>query len=104
VSDHEKIGPGIDLVLDANDHPRFVCTLYDHIIGLVYGLRPSCTPADANGSTKVEMSSSIPADPIFLWPNCTWPNCTVGAWFPRSRAGTDTSLSRLAILPGAQEP
>lgn len=129
VADSDRIGAGIDLALDAADHPRFVYTA-NYNIGLVYCDSPSCAGADAKWDvTKVEAGSDMPPDQIFLWPNCT-----VGAWFlhspsialtadgrprigyqardisggvknpdrtkPACTAGTDMTWSRLAVLPG----
>jgi len=131
VSDHEKIGAGLDLALDAQDHPRFVYTL-NYNIGLAYCDAPSCAAEGAAWDlTKVEAGSDMPPDQIFLWPNCT-----VGAWFLHSpslaltadgrprigyqardisggwknpdktkadcQAGTDMTLSRLAVLPSVK--
>lgn len=128
VTDHEKIGDGFDLALDANDRPRMVYTL-DYNIGLVHCDSASCTDENAKWElTAVELGSDMPADDIFLYPNCT-----VGAWLlhtpsialtpsglprvgyqardisggwtttdptkPACTAGTDMTLSRLAIMP-----
>lgn len=125
ISNHEKIESGLDLALDKNGHPRLAYTL-DYNIGLAYCDGADCTTADW-GLTKVEFSSDIPTDDIFL----EW-NCTVAAWFlhdpsiaigpngeprigyqardisggfsrpdplkPRCEAGTDMTLSRIAVM------
>lgn len=127
VSDHDKIDAGLDLALDANDHPRLVYTL-NYNIGLAYCDTEPCGGPTANWDlTKVELSGDIPADEIFLWENCT-----IGAWFlhspslaltkdgkprvgyqardisggvtqpdptkPRCTAGTDMTWSRLSLM------
>lgn len=76
VSESDEIGPGLDLALDAADHPRFVYT-FNYNIGMGYCDADHCELADSpwNG-TKVELGSDMPPDEIFLWPNCN-----VGAWF-----------------------
>jgi len=127
VSNHDQIDQGLDLALDANDHPRLVYTL-NYNIGLAYCDSEPCGGPTANWDlTKVELSGDIPADDIFLWDNCT-----VGAWFlhspslaltkegkprvgyqardisggvsrpdptkPACRAGTDMTWSRLSLM------
>ena len=128
ISDHEKLGAGLDLALDANDHPRFVHTL-DYNIALAYCDQDSCAQADSKWDlTKVEYGGEMKPDEIFLYENCT-----VGAWFLHSpsialtkagkarvgyqardisggwknpdpatkadcKAGTDMTWSRLAVL------
>jgi hypothetical protein len=76
VSDHDKVGAGIDLALDAADHPRLVYTLSDIIVfGRCDDAR--CEAAESAWKiTKVEAGSDMPPDKIFLYPNCT-----VAAWF-----------------------
>lgn len=127
VSNHDQIDAGLDLALDANDHPRLVYTL-NYNIGLAYCDSESCGGPNSNWDlTKVELSGEIPPDEIFLWENCT-----IGAWFlhspslaltkdgkprvgyqardisggvtvpdptkPRCTAGTDMTWSRLALM------
>ncbi|HET7543045.1 MAG TPA: hypothetical protein VFK05_24400 [Polyangiaceae bacterium] len=127
VSNHDQIDAGLDLALDANDHPRLVYTL-NYNIGLAYCDSEPCGGPAANWDlTKVELSGDIPPDEIFLWENCT-----VGAWFlhspslaltkdgkprvgyqardisggvtrpdptkPACRAGTDMTWSRLSLM------
>jgi len=127
VSDHDKIDAGLDLALDANDHPRLAYTL-NYNIGLAYCDSEPCGGPNSNWDlTKVELSGDIPPDEIFLWENCT-----VGAWFlhspslaltkdgkprvgyqardisggvslpdptkPACRAGTDMTWSRLSLM------
>jgi hypothetical protein len=131
VSDLDAIDAGIDLALDESDHPRFVYTL-DYNIGLAYCDSPSCAAEGSTwGVTKVEASSELKPDEIFLYTNCT-----VGAWFfhspsialtpdgrprvgyqardisggvknpdktkPDCRAGTDLTWSRLAVMPSVR--
>jgi hypothetical protein len=129
ISDHEKLGPGLELVLDANDHPRFVHTL-DYNIALAYCDEEACDGENAKWElTKVEYGGEMKPDEIFLYTNCT-----VGAWFlhspslvltkegrprvgyqardisggwknptpsttPDCKAGTDMTWSRMAIMP-----
>lgn len=129
LSDHEKVGAGLDLVLDANDHPRFVHTL-DYNIALAYCDAADCADPEAKWDlSMVEASSSMKPDQIFLYDNCT-----VSAWFLHSPslaltadgrprigyqardisggfgnpdpdrlrdcvAGTDMTWSRMSILP-----
>jgi hypothetical protein len=127
VSNHDQIDAGLDLALDAQDHPRFVYTL-NYNIGLAYCDQESCAGPDSSWDlTKVELGGEIPPDEIFLWENCT-----IGAWFlhspsialtsdgkprvgyqardisggfsqpdptkPGCTAGTDMTWSRLAVL------
>jgi len=127
VSNHDKIDAGLDLALDAQDHPRLVYTL-NYNIGLAYCDSEPCGGPTSNWDlTKVELGGDIPPDEIFLWQNCT-----VGAWFlhspslaltadgkprvgyqardvsggvnvpdpsnPACRAGTDMTWSRLSVL------
>jgi hypothetical protein len=76
ISDLDDIDAGIDLALDAEDHPRFVYTL-NYNIGLVYCDSASCAADGAKWDvTNVEAGSDLKADDIFLETNCT-----VGAWF-----------------------
>ncbi|NOU27286.1 MAG: hypothetical protein HOO96_05195 [Polyangiaceae bacterium] len=76
LSDHAQLGAGLDLALDAQDHPRFVYTLgYNIVFGRCD--EAHCESAgDGWKLTKVEAGSDMPPDQIFLYPNCT-----VGAWF-----------------------
>lgn len=133
LSDHEKLGAGLELRLDANDKPRFVHTL-DYDIALAYCDDTSCAREDSTWSlTKVEYAGEMKPDEIFLWTNCT-----VGAWFlhspsmvltkdgrprvgyqardisggfsnpdphtkPDCRAGTDMTWSRLAVMSSHAE-
>lgn len=128
VSDHDKLGTGLDLALDANDHPRFVYTL-DYNIALAYCNDADCTRAESKWDlAKVEYGGEMKPDSIFLYEGCN-----VGAWFlhspsialttdglprvgyqardisaaskpstdptkPTCRAGTDMTWSRMAIL------
>ncbi len=129
LSDHEKLGAGLELVLDAKDHPRFVHTL-DYNIALAFCDEEACEGETAKWDlTKVEYGGEMKPDEIFLYPNCT-----VGAWFLHSpsivltkdgrprvgyqardisggwknptpsttadcKAGTDMTWSRIAIMP-----
>jgi hypothetical protein len=128
LSDHPKLGAGLDLVLDANDHPRFVHTL-DYNIALAYCDQDNCAAEDAKWElSKVEYGGEMKPDEIFLYENCN-----VSAWFlhspsialtpdgrprvgyqardisggwsnpdktkPACVAGTDMTWSRLAIMP-----
>jgi hypothetical protein len=72
---------GIDLALDAQDHPRFVYTM-NYNIGLAHCEAADCATPEAPWKLeKVELGSEIPKDDIFLWPNCN-----VAAWFLHSPA------------------
>lgn len=76
LSTGSELGAGLDLALDADDHPRFAYT-YDYSIGLASCDADQCANADSPWSLdKVENSSELPPDEIFLWPGCY-----VGAWF-----------------------
>jgi hypothetical protein len=76
LSDGNDIGDGLDLALDADDHPRFVYT-FDYSIGLAYCDDEPCATADAEwGLEKVEAGGEMAPDEIFLWENCD-----VAAWF-----------------------
>ena len=79
ISQAAQIGDGIELALDADDHPRFVYTL-DYNIGLASCNSEHCEANDAPWNlTMVEASTQIPPDSIFLYENCN-----VGAWFLHS--------------------
>jgi hypothetical protein len=132
ISNHERIGPGLDLALDATGHPRFVYTL-DYNIGLGYCDQAVCGGPNSKWDlTKIELSREIPPDTIFL----EW-NCTIAAWFlhdpslaltpdgrprvgyqardisggtsrpdptkPRCSAGTDMTWSRLSLMASYKE-
>ena len=90
LSDLSELGSGLDLVLDAQDHPHFVFTL-DWNIGLYHCTSASCASDDADWQlTEVELSGNIPKDEIILWPNCT-----VAAWMlhqPSLALGRDGSV------------
>ncbi len=132
LSDHEKVGAGLELALDANDKPRFVHTL-DYNIALAFCDEDNCASETAKWDlTKVEYGAEMKPDEIFLWENCT-----VGAWFlhspslaltkggrprvgyqardisggfgnpdpatkPDCVAGTDMTWSRLAVMPSVK--
>jgi len=132
LSDHEDVGAGVDLALDANDRPRFVHTL-DYNIALALCDDADCTAEDAKWElTKVEYGAEMKPDEIFLYENCT-----VSAWFlhspslaltkegrprvgyqardisggfgnpdpatkPDCVAGTDMTWSRLAVMPSVR--
>jgi hypothetical protein len=75
LSDHPQLGSGLDMVLDAQNRPRFVFTLDDNI-GLHYCESDHCTVDDAPWNlTKIEYAGEVPKDNIILWPNCS-----VDAW------------------------
>jgi hypothetical protein len=75
----DDIGAGIDIALDADDHPRFVYT-FDYNIGLAHCEADACEHADSPwGLDKVELGGEMSPDEIFLWPNCN-----VAAWFLHS--------------------
>lgn len=129
LTEHDVLGAGVDLALDANDHPRLVYT-FNYNILLRFCDEADCTSESAKWDDGlVESASSIPADKIFLWENCT-----IGAWFlhdpsialtpaglprvgyqardisggftrpdptkPGCTPGTDMTFARLAILNG----
>lgn len=134
ISDSDKLGAGVDIAVDANDHPRFVYTI-NYNIGLYACDEANCATADAKWNlSKVELGSEMKPDEIFLYENCT-----VGAWFlhspsialdpaghprvgyqardisggfknpspatkPDCVAGTDMTWSRLALMPSAFIP
>jgi hypothetical protein len=76
LSDGDDIGEGLDLALDANDHPRFAYT-FDYNIGLAHCEAERCETAEARWDlAKVEAGGEMAPDEIFLWENCD-----VGAWF-----------------------
>lgn len=133
LSDHQDIDAGLDLVLDANDHPRFVHTLR-YNIGMAWCDADDCSKDDAKWDFRlVEDSGAMKPDQIFLYENCD-----VAAWFlhspslaltPDGRprvgyqardisggfgnsdptryrdcvAGTDMTWSRLAVLPSVAQ-
>lgn len=76
LSQGDDIGPGIDLSLDDEGHPRFVYT-FAYNIGLASCDADECQHADSPWTlTGVELGEDLDPDEIFLWPNCN-----VGAWF-----------------------
>ncbi len=126
LSNAREIGPGIDLALEGNN-PRIAYT-YDYNIGVLHCDAADCIVDTAPWAVaKVEISSEMAPDTIFLEENCT-----VGAWFlhspsialgpsgaprvgyqardisggwdnpdedkPDCRAGTDMTWSRLAMM------
>lgn len=130
LSDSSDLGAGLDLALDGAS-PRIAYT-FDYNIGIAFCDAGDCTAADAPWDlTKVEISSEMDPDEIFLEENCN-----VGAWFlhspslaldaegnplvgyqardisggwsnpdptkPDCVAGTDMTWSRLAILGGLE--
>ncbi len=131
LSDDDELGPGVDLALDADDHPRFVYTL-NYNIAIASCDDEPCNAAEAEWtSDAVESGSEMKPDEIFLWENCN-----VGAWFlhspslsltpngeprvgyqardisggwsnpdptkPACQAGTDMTWSRMATMPAMQ--
>jgi hypothetical protein len=129
ISDHAQIGAGLDLALDRQDRPRVVYTI-GYNIGLAFCDDASCIAETSKWDlTKVELGGELPKDDIILYPNCTvsaWflhsPSIALTAegsprvgyqardvsggfdrpdpTRPRCRAGTDMTLSRLALMPG----
>lgn len=128
LGDDAELGVGVDLALDAADHPRFVYT-FDYDIAIAACDDEPCTAADAAWThERVESGSDMQPDEIFLWENCN-----VGAWFlhspsialtadgaprigyqardisggwsnpdptkPDCQAGTDMTWSRMATMP-----
>lgn len=127
ISENSSIGAGLDLALDAQDHPRLAFTL-GYNIGLYSCNAKDCLAEDVSWTLdKVEFASDLPKDSIILYPNCT-----VDAWFlhnpslaltsegkarigyqasdvsggwerpdptkPDCAAGADMTLSRLAVM------
>lgn len=79
LSDGDALGAGLDLTLDAADHPRFVYT-FNYAIGLASCDEEDCESPEAPWDlVKVEAGADMSPDEIFLWPNCY-----VGAWFLHS--------------------
>ncbi len=132
ISDHEKLGAGIDLALDQNDKPRIAHTL-DYNIAIGFCDEADCTAPDAAWDLgKVEYGGELKPDDFFL----EW-NCTISAWFlhspsialtadgrprvgyqardisggfsqpeklkPRCVAGTDMTWSRLSIMSAVKQ-
>jgi len=120
VTDDDRIQAGLDLALDGSDRPRIAYNL-DFNIGLAWF---DGTKWD---SAKVEAGGDMPTDDIFLWENCyvgAWflhdPSIAIGPSGevrvgyqardmsggtknpdknkPRCEAGTDMTLTRLALL------
>lgn len=76
LTEHSALGSGLDLALDATDHPRLVYT-FNYNILLRHCDGDDCTSENAPwDDALVEASRNIPPDHIFLWENCT-----IGAWF-----------------------
>lgn len=102
----DELGAGLDVVLDADDHPRLVYTAGSSIL-LAHCDAADCTPEGAPwGLTSVELSSDMEPDEVI-----PYPNCTVSAWFlrhPSIALGAD-GLPRVAyraedISGGWQNP
>lgn len=75
LTDPVGFGAGLDLALDAADHPRVVFTSGSSIV-LASCDAARCTANDAEWIfTSVEKASSMKPDEII-----TWPNCTVSGW------------------------
>jgi hypothetical protein len=130
ISDLKQLGSGVDIALDAQDHPHFAFTL-DSNIGLYSCDASHCVPETATWTlSKIEFSSDLPHDDIILWPNCTidaWvlqnPSVALGGdgsvrvayeatdlsgglsvidpTKPACVAGKDMTLSRMALLSSA---
>jgi hypothetical protein len=70
-----QLGAGVDIAVDAKNHPRFVFTLNDNI-GLYHCDEADCVAEEAQWTlTKVEFAADLPPDGIILWPNCS-----IDAW------------------------
>ncbi len=92
LSTHEKLGAGVDLVLDGTDRPRFVHTL-DDSIALASCAEEHCEADGAKWSLDmVERGSDMKPDQIFLYENCT-----VAAWFLHSPALALTKDGRARV-------
>ncbi|MET0285555.1 MAG: hypothetical protein ABW352_13830 [Polyangiales bacterium] len=75
----ENVHGGLDLALDAQDHPRLVHTV-DYNIAISWCNDADCATTTSKwNSSFVEQGGEIPADTIFL----EW-NCSIGAWFLHS--------------------
>lgn len=122
VTDDDRIQAGLDLALDGSDRPRIAYNL-DFNIGLAF----QSADGTKWESAKVEAGGDMPTDDIFLWENCyvgAWflhdPSIAIGPSGevrvgyqvrdmsggtknpdknkPRCEAGTDMTLTRLALL------
>jgi hypothetical protein len=92
LTSHDAIGSGLDLALDANDHPRLAYT-FNYNILYRFCDEADCATHEAKWDDGlVEASSNIPADNIFLWDNCT-----VGAWFLHDPSIALTSQGALRV-------
>ena len=120
ITDDDRIQAGLDLALDGSDRPRVVYNL-DFNIGI------ASFDGTKWDSAKVEAGGDMPTDQIFLWENCyvgAWflhdPSIAIGPGGevrvgyqardmsggfanpdkdkPRCDAGTDMTLTRLAML------
>jgi hypothetical protein len=92
LTSHEAIGSGLDLALDANDHPRLAYTFNYNILYRFCDETDCATDVAKWDDGLVEASSNIPADHIFLWENCT-----VGAWFLHDPSIALTSEGKLRV-------
>jgi hypothetical protein len=132
ISDNAQLGSGVDIALDRNDNPRLAFTLADNI-GVYSCDGVDCAGEQSTWNlNKVEFAADLPKDDIILWPNCTidaWvlkdPSIVLGAGDsvrvgyqatdlsggfhtsdptkPACLAGTDMTMSRLALLPELSE-
>lgn len=72
LSDKYELGSGVDIALDANDHPRLVYTL-DYNIGLYHCGEVNCaTETTTWNLEKVEFASDLATDTAIFWPNCSY--------------------------------
>ena len=127
ISEQDQLGSGVQIQLDAQDHPSIAFTLANNI-GVYECKGGDCISEGAPWDLKeVELTSSLPVDDIIFWPNCTvagWafqdPSLVLGAsgamyvgyqaadlsggattsdpTKPACLAGADMVLSRLALL------
>lgn len=74
----DDLGPGLDLALDSDDHPRIVYTADYNILMAFCDQSCEQPTEDSWELTPVELSADIPADEVI-----PYHNCTVSAWFLR---------------------
>jgi hypothetical protein len=76
ISEHDAIGSGVQIQLDAAGHPNIAFTLADSI-GVYQCNGSNCIDEGAPWNLKeVEMASSLPPDDLGIF----WPNCTIAGW------------------------
>lgn len=92
ISDNAQLGTGLDLALGREGEPRIAYTLGWNI-AVASCEHGSCTGGGDNWQlTPVELTKDMPADEIFLYPNCN-----VSSWFLMSPSIALTPSGELRV-------